>query len=118
MQHDPSKDPDDRDALENLVVAKEYVKHEGTWLDPQAAKDGAIKALGALYDQIDWIEKGIVEWREVAQQNGKRYGMAQATARVAITHLQAVLNGRLDANQMLAAEKAARDWLESIGEET
>ena len=48
----PDKDPDDRNALENLVVVKEYFKHEGTWLDPQAAKDGAIKALGALYDQI------------------------------------------------------------------
>ena len=114
----PDKDPNERDALENLILVREYIKHEGTWLDPQAARANALKALEALPDQIDWIERGIVEWRDVAQQNGKRYGMAQATARVAITHLQAILNGRLDANKMFDAEKVARDWLESIGEES
>ena len=109
----PSHDPDnsDRDALENLAIVGAYIKHA------EGIPDDVALAMSELYDQIDWIEKGIVEWREVAQQNGKRATMARATARVAITHLQTILNDRLDANQMLAAEKAARDWLESIGEE-
>lgn len=36
----------------------------------------------------------------------------------AIQHLKAILNVRMTANEMLAAEKAARDWLDSIGEES
>lgn len=114
MQHDP--DGSDLDALENLAVVKAYVEGDER-CDDGRDKAAAVQALKALPDQIDWIERGIVEWREVAQQNGKRATMARATARVAITHLQTILNGRLDANQMLAAESAARDWLESIGEE-
>lgn len=112
----PDKDPDDRTAWENLAVVKAYVEG-GERCGDGRDKATAIQALNALPDQIDWIERGIVEWREVAHQNNKRATMARVTARVAITHLQTILNGRLDANQMFAAEAAARDWLESIGEE-
>lgn len=115
MQHDP--DNSDYSLAENLEVVKNYVHRTTHWEEGRPDRHDAIQALKALPDQIDWIERGIVEWREVAQQNGKRATMARATARVAITHLQTILNGRLDANQMLAAESAARDWLESIGEE-
>lgn len=115
----PNQDPDDRTAWENLAVTKAYVEG-GERCDDGRDKAAAIQALKVLYDQIDWIdwiERGIVKWREAAYQNGKGAAMARATARVAITHLQTIPNGRLDANQMFAAEKAARDWLESIGEE-
>lgn len=114
MQHDP--DGSDLDALENLAVVKAYVEG-GERCDDGRDKAAAVQALKALPDQIDWIERGIVEWREVAQTQNKFAKQAAAKTRVAITHLQTILNGRLDANQMFAAEAAARDWLESVGEE-
>lgn len=111
------KDPDDRTALENLEIVANYVHRTTHWEKGRPDHHDAIQALNALPDQIDWIERGIVEWRDTAFQASKGATMARATARVAITHLQTILNGRLDANQMFDAEKAARDWLESIGEE-
>jgi hypothetical protein len=66
-------------------------------------------------DDIEWTEKGLAEWRDVALSNEKQAQAAQATARIAITHLQAVLNqSRTHADQQ-AADTAARDWLVSIG---
>ena len=109
-------DPDAPTAWENLAVVKAYVEG-GERCDDGRDKAAAIRALKALPDQIDWIERGIVEWRAVAQTQNRFAKQEAAKCRVAITHLQTILNGRLDATQMLAAETAARDWLESIGEE-
>jgi len=39
------------------------------------------------------------------------------TLREALKLLHTLLNGRLNATQMLAAEKEAREWLDSIGSE-
>lgn len=115
MQHDP--DNSDYSLAENLEVVKNYVHRTTHWEEGRPDRHDAIQALKALPDQIDWIERGIVEWREMAQTQSRFAKQAAAKTRVAITHLQTLLNSRLDANQMLAAEKAARDWLESIGEE-
>lgn len=46
---------------------------------------------------------------------GRQVGMN--TLREALKHLHTILNGRLNAAQMLAAEKEAREWLDSIGSE-
>ena len=66
-------------------------------------------------DRVDWLKKGLAEWRDVALSNARHAEAARATARVAITHLQSVLNtARTNAEQQ-AADTAARDWLVSIG---
>jgi hypothetical protein len=68
-------------------------------------------------DHLDWMEKGNAEWRDMAVSRAKQAETARAIARVAITHLQAVLNKpRTHADQQ-AADTAARDWLISIGSE-
>lgn len=79
----------------------------------QAAAD----AIEAFDDDKEWIEKGLVEWRDMAQANGRNAEAARATARIAIGHLQSVLNQpRTHAHQQVA-DSAARDWLLSIGSE-
>ncbi len=68
-------------------------------------------------DHIDWLEKGNEEWRLQQLSAGKQAKAARAQARVAITHLQAVLNNARTHPEQQAADTAARDWLESIGSE-
>jgi hypothetical protein len=66
-------------------------------------------------DRIEWIEKGNAEWRDLYRTANAQHRAAQATARVAIGHLQAVLNTARTSTEQQAAETAARDWLVSIG---
>jgi hypothetical protein len=68
-------------------------------------------------DHFEWLEKGNAEWRDVAMQKAKHAEAARATARVAIGHLQAVLNKARTHAQQQIADTAARDWLISIGSE-
>lgn len=62
-------------------------------------------------------EEGNAEWRDLAVANQKQARAAQATARIAITHLQTVLNKARTHAEQQAADTAARDWLISIGSE-
>jgi hypothetical protein len=66
-------------------------------------------------DEIEWLEKGNAEWRSLALSNQQQARAAQATARIAITHLQAVLNKARTHTEQQAADTSARDWLISIG---
>lgn len=66
---------------------------------------------GRLDDALEWAEKGVAEWRSVAQENARQ----AAVARVAINHLQSVLNKPRTHAEQQAADAAARDWLTSIG---
>ena len=68
------------------------------------------------YDHIDWLEKGVEEWRDQAIIEGKQAEASRASARIAIGHLHAVLNDAKTHAQQQAADTAARDWLASIGE--
>lgn len=68
-------------------------------------------------DHIDWLEKGGEEWRLIAVADMKTAKAAQAVARIAIGHLQAVLNKPRTHAEQQAADIAARDWLVSIGSE-
>lgn len=68
-------------------------------------------------DHIEWLEKGNAEWRDIGTSKHKQAHAAQATARVAIAHLQAVLNKARTHAEQQAADTAARDWLISIGSE-
>jgi hypothetical protein len=53
----------------------------------------------------------------MALSHAKQAEAARATARIAITHLQAVLNKARTHAEQQAADMAARDWLISIGSE-
>lgn len=77
----------------------------------------AAQKLDALSDDIEWIEKGLAEWRAEALEKARHLTAVQATARVAIGHLQAVLNKARTHAEQQAADTAARDWLASIGSE-
>lgn len=73
--------------------------------------------LAEAVDHIDWLEKGNAEWRSVALVRGQHLAALQATARIALEHLQAVLNKPRTHDEQQAADTAARDWLVSIGSE-
>ncbi len=71
----------------------------------------------AAIDHLEWLEKGNEEWRSLALSSGRQAKAARATARIAIGHLQAVLNKARTHAEQQAADTAARDWLLSIGSE-
>lgn len=68
-------------------------------------------------DHMDWLDKGVAEWRDQAAMQLRHAEAARATARVAIGHLQAVLNKPRTYPEQQQADTAARDWLLSIGSE-
>lgn len=68
-------------------------------------------------DHIEWLEKGNTEWRDLWKGAAKQNSAARATARIAIGHLQAVLNKPRTHTEQQDADTAARDWLTSIGSE-
>lgn len=71
-------------------------------------------------DHFEWLEKGVAEWRDVAQTSARHAEAARATARVAIGHLQRVLqyaNDRIPQEQPQQSLRDAEDWLISIGSE-
>lgn len=68
-------------------------------------------------DHIKWLEKESEDGRLQCLSAAKQTKVAMAQARVAIGHLQAVLNTARTHPEQQAADTAARDWLESIGSE-
>ena len=68
-------------------------------------------------DHIDWLDRGVDEWREEALSQQQKVHAAQAMVRIATRHLQAVLNKPRTFDEQQSADTAARDWLESIGSE-
>lgn len=68
-------------------------------------------------DHMEWLEKGVAEWRSVALQAQALNQRSTALASVAIRHLQAILNESRTFAESMEAERAARDWLVSIGSE-
>jgi hypothetical protein len=65
-------------------------------------------------DTLDWLDKGVAEWRDSALSNGRQAAAARAQARIAIKHLQAAL---VPPSSPLYAKgfEDAREWLVSIG---
>lgn len=103
-----------------LDVLADYVERSTHWREGGADRHLALLALQALRgnaDALDWAEKGLAEWRSVAQSNDKQAKAARATARIATGHLHAVLNKARTHAEQQAADTAARDWLTSIGSE-
>ena len=101
-----------------FTTLTDYVERTTHWREGGADRHEAklaLKEVGDILDDIEWTEKGLVEWRDTALSSQSHARAAEAIARVAITHLQAVLNqSRTHADQQ-AADTAARDWLISIG---
>ena len=79
--------------------------------------DKELPGLHEALDDVEWTEKGLAEWRDMAQTNARQAEAARATARVAIHHLQEVLNKPRTHDKQQRADTAARDWLISIGSE-
>jgi folate-binding Fe-S cluster repair protein YgfZ len=68
-------------------------------------------------DHIDWLDRGVDEWREEALSQQQKFYAAKATVKIAIGHMQEMLNKARTATESYAADTAARDWLTSIGSE-
>lgn len=100
-----------------LETLRDYVQRSTHWQEGGADRHAAIEALGELADDIEWTDKGLAEWRDRAMSNDRQAKAARASARVAIGHLQAILNESRTFAESQTAETAARDWLESIGSE-
>lgn len=71
--------------------------------------------LAEAIDHMEWLEKGIEEWRSAAARSAIQTRTSEARAKIAISHLQAVLNKARTHDEQFAADAAARLWLESIG---
>ena len=67
-------------------------------------------------DHIEWVNKGLDEWRGLALMREEQLKAISAMTRVAIGHLQAVLNNARTHHDQQTADTAARDWLTSIGQ--
>lgn len=103
-----------------FTTLTDYVERTTHWreggTDRHAAKL-ALKDFGETLDDVEWTDKGLAEWRDMAQTNARQAEAARATARIAIRHLQEVLNKPRTHDEQQRADTAARDWLISIGSE-
>lgn len=104
-------------AEQALATLRDYVERSTHWQEGGADRHAALEALNELPDAIEWLDKGLAEWRGLYDATSKQSAAARATARVAIGHLQAVLNQSRSHAEQQAADTAARDWLISIGSE-
>ena len=100
-----------------LATLRDYVERSTHWREGGATRHDALRALAELADDARDSESGIVQWSERAQTNARHAEAERATARVAIGHLQAVLNKPRTHHDQQRADTLARDWLTSIGSE-
>lgn len=103
-----------------FTTLTDYVERTTHWVEGGADRHSAklaLKDFGNALDDVEWTEKGLAEWRDVALTNTRQAEAARATARVAIGHLQEVLNKVRTHSEQQRADTAARDWLISIGSE-
>lgn len=89
----------------------------GTPEEAQTAEQRALLRSDSAEDRIEYLKKGVAEWRDLYQTTNQQARAARATAQVAIGHLQAVLNQARTHDEQQRADTAARDWLISIGSE-
>ena len=94
---------------------RDYIDRTTHWREGGVDRHGALQAVSEIEDAIEWIEKGNEEWRQNWSRSVKECERVRATARIAIAHLQAVLNGCKTHDEQARADTVARDWLKSIG---
>lgn len=66
--------------------------------------------MAEVLNSIDWLDRGLSEWRKLAIDNELNYHKVQAALRIAIRHLAVAL----DAGSSEDAIEHARDWLLSV----
>ncbi len=103
-------------AAQALATLADYVQRSTHWEEGGATRHDALLALGELTDGVEWTEKGLEEWRDMWKSTARQNTAIRATASIAIGHLQALIAQQAAAGQS-AVERAARDWLTSIGSE-
>lgn len=103
-------------AEQALATLRDYVERSTHWQEGGADRHDAKLALDELAEAADWTNKGLAEWRDQALTKTKHLVAVQATARIAVAHLQALMAQTALAGQT-AVERAARDWLTSIDSE-
>jgi hypothetical protein len=100
-----------------FATLTDYVERTTHWreggTDRHEAKL-ALKSYGDILDDVEWTEKGLAEWRDMYVSSSKQAEAARATARIAISHLNKVLNECRTAPEQQNADTEARDWLLSI----
>lgn len=108
-----------REALKYAIelLGKLYESPTLTTINALELIDLQLPILQQALDDLEYGEKGLNEWRSVALTNARHAEAARVTARIAIGHLQAVLNKARTFDEQQAADSAARDWLASIGSE-
>ena len=74
-----------------------------------------LDAVQEAINHIKWLEKWNEEGHLMYVSSQKQAEAARATARIAIKHLDAVLNSCRTAGEQQSTDTAARDWLISIG---
>lgn len=105
-------------AAQALATLRDYIERSTHWREGGAGRHDALKvALPALTEHLDFLEKGLHEWRATALQAQVEARRLGAVNRIAIDHLQAVLNKARTHDEQQKADTAARDWLTSIGSE-
>lgn len=112
------------EATDETMDEKKIIKYlgdaipQGPSLEPHATWiQVRLDVVQAAIDHIEWVSKGNDEYQQITATQARQLKAVQATARVAIGHLQAVLNTARTHAQQQAADTAARDWLTSIGSE-
>lgn len=105
-------------AIQNrLKTLADYVERSTHWQEGGATRHDAKLAINDLPDAVEWIEKGLNEWRLMYVEKDRQLAVAEASLRIAIGHLHAVLNKARTFDEQQRADTAARDWLTSIGSE-
>lgn len=101
------------DAIKELEVAYTLTNDPTMLMKIELVRDW----LREMVDEKRDLEIGNTSWRLQAEKESRNAHQARATARVAIGHLQAVLNKCRTHAERQAVDTAARDWLISIGSE-
>ncbi len=74
--------------------------------------------VSAAIDQIEYLNKGLNEWRELWMGAARQNSRSQAALKIATAHLHEVLNKARTHAEQVSADASARNWLESIGSES
>lgn len=98
-----------------IKTLAEYVERSTHWEEGGATRHDAKLALKELPDEVEWIEKGLAEWRSVALAAQQQARQATAQAKLALDHLDKILNGCRTADEQQAADTAGRDFLQACG---
>lgn len=55
-----------KSAAEHLAVVRAFMERVTHWQEGKPDRHDAMQALNEADDEVEWIEKGVVEWRDEA----------------------------------------------------